>query len=82
MTLDNKKQIITVDLHNMVKEQAKRYLEQLLNSISINVKEVHIIHGYHSGTTLQNMIQKCVKHPRIKQKIKSFNQGVTILYLK
>ena len=57
MTLDNKKQIITVDLHNMVKEQAKRYLEQLLNSISINVKEVHIIHGYHSGTTLQNMIQ-------------------------
>ena len=82
MTLDNKKQIITVDLHNMVKEQAKRYLEQFLNSISINVKEVHIIHGYHSGTTLHNMIQKCLKHPRIKQKIKSFNQGVTILYLK
>ena len=60
MTLDNKKQIITVDLHNMVKEQAKRYLEQFLNSISINVKEVHIIHGlslihiYISSSNLKN----------------------------
>lgn len=70
-----------IDIHNMTHDQAKRYIEQFLNRANGSIKEVNIIHGYSGGTVLLNMVQKGLKHKRIKAKVKSLNPGVTILYL-
>lgn len=70
-----------IDIHNMTSSQAKKYIEQFLNKVNANVKEVSIIHGYIGGTVLKDMVQKRLKHSKIKSKIKSLNQGITILIL-
>lgn len=71
-----------IDIHNMTRDQAKRYIEQYLNKVNGSIKEVSIIHGYSNGTVLLNMVQKSLKHPKIKSKIKCLNPGITILVLK
>lgn len=72
---------VEVDIHNMRREEAKRYLEHFLSSVNGSVKEVVVIHGYASGTVLQQMVRKSLKHYRIKQKILSLNPGITTLLL-
>ncbi|MFZ2538716.1 MAG: Smr/MutS family protein [Oscillospiraceae bacterium] len=74
-------QKVEVDIHNMTHEQAKRYLTQFLNSVNGSVKEASIIHGYSGGTVLKDMVQKGLRHPKIKAKVKSMNAGITILML-
>lgn len=72
---------VEIDIHEMKRAEAKRYLEQYLSKANGNVKEVTVIHGYSSGTVLQQMVRKGLKHNRIKHKILSMNPGVTILEL-
>lgn len=72
---------VEIDIHNMKYAEAKKYLEQFLSKANGNVKEVTVIHGYSSGTVLQQMVRKNLKHHRIKHKILSMNPGVTILEL-
>lgn len=74
-------QKVEIDIHQMTRDQAKRYLEQFLNKVNGSVKEVSVIHGYSGGTVLLNMVQKGLKHHKIKSKIKSMNPGITILIL-
>lgn len=74
-------QKVEVDIHNMTHDQAKRYLIQFLNAVNGSVKEVSIIHGYSGGVVLKDMVQKGLRHPKIKAKVKSMNEGVTILIL-
>lgn len=72
---------VEIDIHNMERAQAKKFLEQFLSRANGNVKEVTVIHGYSSGTVLQQMVRRGLKHHRIKRKILSMNPGVTILEL-
>lgn len=73
---------VEIDIHNMMRADAKKYLERFLSSANGNVKEVTVIHGYSSGTVLRDMVRKNLKHYRIKHKIVSMvNPGVTILEL-
>ncbi|WMJ23842.1 Smr/MutS family protein [Paludicola sp. MB14-C6] len=71
-----------IDIHNMQRDQAKRYIEQFLNKVNGSIREVSIIHGYSNGTVLLNMVQKGLRHPKIQSKVKSMNPGITILILK
>lgn len=74
-------QKVEIDIHNMTSDQAKRYLIGFLNKVNGSVKEISVIHGYTNGTVLLNMVQKGLRHPKIKSKVKSINQGITILIL-
>ncbi|MEG0691897.1 MAG: Smr/MutS family protein [Oscillospiraceae bacterium] len=74
-------QKVEVDIHNMTHDQAKRYIIQFLNGVNGSVKEASIIHGYSGGTVLKDMVQKGLRHPKIKAKVKSMNEGITILIL-
>ena len=74
-------QKVEIDIHQMTRDQAKRYLEQFLNRVNGNVREVAVIHGCHQGTVLQQMVRTGLKHKRIKGKVQTLNQGVTILIL-
>jgi DNA-nicking Smr family endonuclease len=78
--LSNRK--VEVDIHNMRRDEAKRYLERFLTTVNGSVKEVVVIHGYSSGTVLQQMVRKGLKHHRISRKELSFNPGITTLILK
>ena len=72
---------VEVDIHNMRRDEAKKSLEQFLTKINGSVKEVVVIHGYSSGTVLQQMVRKGLRHSRIRSRMLSMNPGVTTLYL-
>ena len=74
-------QKVEIDVHNMHKEEARRYLEQFLTRANGSVKEVTVIHGCTSGTVLRDMVRKGLRHPRIKGKVIGLNDGITILVL-
>jgi DNA-nicking Smr family endonuclease len=70
-----------IDIHNMLRADAKKYLEQFLSKANGSIKEVVVIHGYSSGTVLQEMVRKGLKHKRIKSKMIGLNPGITTLML-
>lgn len=71
----------SLDLHNHTVESARRLLTDTLRTLPSDTRELEVIHGYHQGTAIREMIRK-FKHPRIERKILGLNQGSTILELK
>lgn len=72
---------VEIDIHHMNRAQAKHHLERYLSSADTSIKEICVIHGYSQGSVLKQMVQKGLKHHRIKSKILTLNQGETILVL-
>lgn len=71
-----------VDIHTMTSAEAKKYINSLLNQ-SNHVDCIRIIHGYHQGNVLKNMIFKQYRtHPKVLRIEIGLNQGVTDLILK
>lgn len=73
---------IEVDIHGMRCEEAKRQLELLLKRTGRDIHEIVVVHGYHNGSALLNMVRNEFKHPRIKQKVVGLNNGQTTFVLK
>ena len=73
---------MTVDVHGMTTAQAKQALERLLSSLPKEYSEVLVLHGYHMGTALQQMVRKQLKHPRLARVCLTLNPGETRLVLK
>lgn len=76
-----KEEIVKVDLHKMTGSDAIRYLDFLVETLPDTIKEIVVIHGYHSGTVLLNMIRHSYTNKRVKSKYVSLNQGITSLIL-
>lgn len=72
---------LEVDIHGMRARDAKEQLILLLNRADNTIHEVRVVHGYHQGNALQQMVRTELKHPRIKRKLLSLNHGETILEL-
>ena len=72
---------IEADIHGMRVLEAKRELETLIGRADKSIREIVVIHGYHGGSALKNMVRSELR-PRIQQKILSLNQGETTLLLK
>ncbi len=73
--------IIEIDLHGHTTDSAKRLLTQRLKNLPKDVREVHIIHGFHGGTSLQTLV-RTYKNAKIERKIVGLNQGTTIFLIK
>ena len=73
---------IEADIHGMRAAEAKRQLELLISRADKNIREIVVIHGYHGGSALKEMVRAELRHPRIQQKMLSLNQGETTLILK
>ncbi|MCD7809720.1 MAG: Smr/MutS family protein [Erysipelotrichaceae bacterium] len=72
--------MIEIDVHGFTQSEAKTRIMQILNSADKNIYMIRIIHGYHHGTALRNMIRKNFKkHPRLKRTEFGLNQGGTEL---
>ena len=82
MTITKKGTVIELDIHGMYADDAKREIERYLSTVSPKVQEVIVIHGYHKGQVLKNIVITRLKHPRIASKLVSLNEGQTRLILK
>lgn len=72
---------ITVDVHGMRCNQARRYLNNIIN-ITLQSFQLRIIHGYHNGTAIKNMLASDFSNSRIiSNEVDRFNPGRTILQL-
>lgn len=70
-----------VDLHNMTKEDAKANLIYAINSADFDIKCLVVVHGYHGGTVIKNLVRKEFTSDEIKEKI-NLDAGRTIFLLK
>lgn len=74
-------EIMKIDLHKMKVWEAAIYLHKKVAAAPQGIKEIIVIHGYHNGTALMNMVRQDFSSPRVKRKFLSLNQGVTSLIL-
>lgn len=75
--------IIEIDIHGMTKMQAKTYLDNQLKGLKSSVYRVRIIHGYHGGTELREMVrQDYLYHAKVIRIEQGTNPGETILILR
>lgn len=72
---------ITIDIHGETRQSGRKLLENNLKSLPKDAREVIVIHGYHQGNTLQQMVRS-FKHPMVERKILGLNQGETIFLIK
>ncbi len=59
----------TIDLHGLTKEDAKATLIYELGLVDANIDCVVIIHGFHGGNVLKNLVRKEFKHSLVKDKV-------------
>ncbi len=82
MIIIEKGTIVELDMHGMYADNAELEIEQFLDTVGPKVQEVVVIHGYHKGQVLMDMVRTRLVHPRIASKIISLNKGQTRLILK
>ena len=70
-----------LDLHNMIKEDAKAALIYELGVVDADIKCLVVVHGYHGGTIIKNLVRKEFSHPMIKEKV-NLDASRTIYILK
>ena len=73
--------VITMDLHGMTCMQARTAIDAALRRSDRSVYRLELIHGYHSGAALRDMIRQDFSHPRVKAILPSLNPGETRLLL-
>ena len=78
MLTSQKGSVLTVDIHGMRSDDAKRQLSRA----GKDVREIVVIHGYSHGQVLKNMVRLELKHTRIQSRLLSLNEGQTRLLLK
>jgi hypothetical protein len=66
----------------MNRREAEFYLKLSLDNLSKQYKEVKVIHGYHRGKVLLEMVRERFNHPKLETKLISINPGLTSLFIK
>lgn len=75
--------ILELDLHGKNPYQAKVALEAALRRAGAGTYRIRIIHGYHGGTVLRDMVRREYgAHPRVKRVEGGFDPGITDLVLR
>lgn len=75
--------IIEINVHGMNQYQAKMKIQSVLKRLNSSVYIIRIIHGYHNGTVLRDMLRREFRsHPKIKRIELSLNQGITDLIIR
>ena len=75
--------IVELDIHGMNKYQAKIFIESRLKKSDKSVYKLKIIHGYHGGTELRDMVRKeLAANKKVLRIEMGLNQGETDLVLR
>ena len=70
-----------VDLHTLTKEDAKIELLNAISRADVDIKCLVIVHGYHGGTIIKNLVRKEFQSDFVEEKI-NLDAGRTIYKLK
>ena len=75
--------MVEIDIHGYTEYDAIKILEKFIVNTSKDEKQILVIHGYHSGNVLKEMVRNSIKlrSKRIKRRRPTMNQGETILEL-
>lgn len=77
------KPIIDIDLHGLYQDEAVKVIDKALKEAGSSTYQIRLVHGYHRGTSLKNMIFDEYKyHPKVLRVQPGDNQGVTLLILR
>ena len=77
------KPFVDVDLHGLYQEEAIKVIDRELKAADSSTYQIRLIHGFHRGTNLKNMIIDEYKyHPKVLRIQPGDNQGVTLLILR
>ncbi len=72
-----------LDLHGKNRYQAKVMLDSSLRKARAGVYRILVIHGYHSGTELREMVRDEYRnHPKVLRIEDGANDGETVFVLK
>lgn len=75
--------IVEIDIHGLNRYQAKTKLDSVIKKSSRGVYRIRVIHGYHGGTELKDMVKyEYGKNPLVKRVAPGSNEGITELILK
>ena len=72
---------ITLDLHGKTQYQARVSLDAALRR-SRGLYRIHVIHGYHNGTALREMIRQEYAHNPVVIRVEHISQSATDLVLR
>ena len=77
--------MIEIDLHGMNVYQAKVKIDSQLNKAGGGIYRLRLIHGYHGGTGIRDMIEEDYnygRHPKVIRIQGGNNPGITELVLR
>lgn len=77
--------IVEIDLHGMNTYKAKILIDSQLRRANASVYCIRLIHGFHNGNELKEMIQDVYgngKHPKVIRLKNESNPGITDLVLR
>lgn len=74
---------VNIDLHGLFQDEAIKVIDKALKAADSSTYQIRLIHGYHRGTSLKNMILDEYKYdPKVLRIQPGVNQGVTIMVLR
>lgn len=74
---------IELDLHGMTCAQAQVAIDAALRRARPSTYRLEVIHGYHGGTELRDMVRRIyAKHPKVRRIELGLNLGSTVLVLR
>lgn len=72
-----------LDLHGMSCYQAQIAIDAALRRAGRGTYRIELVHGYHGGSALRDMIRReYKKHPKVQRVVLGLNPGVTELVLR
>ena len=77
------KPFVDIDLHGMFQDEAIKVIDKALKNADNSTYQIRLIHGYHRGTSLKNMIIDEYKYdPKVLRIEPGSNMGITVLVLR
>lgn len=73
---------LIVDIHGMRTREAENRLKSIIEYVGNDIDRIVVIHGFHSGTALREMVRSELSHPRITAKRPTENEGETLIVIK
>ncbi len=75
--------IIELDIHGMTEYQARICIDSNLKKTDKSIYRIRIIHGFHNGTVLKDMVKHgYAGHTRVLRIESGLNEGITDLVLR
>ena len=75
--IDEKTICIVADVHGMKCSQARRFINNLINTVRVAFQLI-IVHGYNHGTAIKDMLTQNFSNSHISEiHLDPYNQGIT-----